>query len=97
MITIKLFWMLFSWLYWLPASGAAWNSKGHKHINGNAHRSYQVLLFFCVYGTTTLGVTADHYEKQHSSTRNVLGVDSVQELQHPSLANHDKSWCHLCI
>jgi len=35
MITIKLFWMLFSWLYWLPASGAAWNSKGHKHYNGN--------------------------------------------------------------
>jgi len=23
-----------------------------------------------VYGTTTLGATADHYEKQHSSTRN---------------------------
>ena len=58
-------------------------ATGLKHTNGNAHRSYQVLLFF-VYGTTstTLGATADHYEKQHSSTRNlyVLGVNSVQEL-----------------
>jgi len=28
----------------------AWNSEGHKHINGNAHRSYQVLLFFMFMG-----------------------------------------------
>jgi len=37
---------------------------------------------FYVYGTTTLGATADHYGKQHSSTRNsyVLGVNSAQEL-----------------
>jgi len=36
-----------------------------------------------VYGTTTLGATADHYEKQHSSTRNsyVSGVNCVQELR----------------
>jgi len=44
MITIRLLWMLFSWLYWLPVE-PAWNSKGHEHINGNAHGSYQVLLF----------------------------------------------------
>jgi len=37
---------------------------------------------FYVYGTTTLGATADHYEKQHSSTRNLCSwsVNSVQEL-----------------
>jgi len=37
---------------------------------------------FYVYGTTTLGTTWDHYEKQHSFTRNsyVLGVNSVQEF-----------------
>jgi len=51
MITIRLFWMLFSWLYWLPVE-PAWTLKGHKHkhINGNAHRSYQVLLFFMSMG-----------------------------------------------
>jgi len=33
-------------------------------------------------GTTALGATADHYEKQHSSTRNsyVPGVNSVQDF-----------------
>jgi len=53
-----------------------WNSQGHKHT----HRSYQVAYCcFSVYGTTTLGATGDHYEKQHSSTRNsyVPGVNSV--------------------
>jgi len=45
-------------------------------------RSFQVLLFFYIYGTTTLGATADHYEKQHWSTRNsyVPGLNSVQEF-----------------
>jgi len=60
-----------------------WNSQGHKYINGNAHRSYQVLLFFMFVGrTTTLVATGDHYEKQHSATRNsyVPGVNSVQEF-----------------
>jgi len=36
MITIRLFWMLFSWLYWLPVE-PAWSSQGHRHINGNGH------------------------------------------------------------
>jgi len=55
------------------------NSQGHKHINGNAHRSYQVLLFFYIYWTTTPSATADHCEKQHSSTRNLYapGVNTV--------------------
>jgi len=36
--------MLFSWLSWLPVE-PVWNSQGLKLINGNAHRSYQVVLF----------------------------------------------------
>jgi len=38
--------------------------------------------WFYVYGTTNLGATADHYEKQHSSTRNsyVNEENSVQEF-----------------
>ena len=37
---------------------------------------------FYVSGTTSLGATADHYEKQHSTTRNlyVPGVNSVQDF-----------------
>ena len=66
-----------------------WSSQGHKHINGNVHRSYQVLHVFYLYGTTTLGATADHYEKQHSSTRNSY-VPGVNNIQHILLANHDK-------
>jgi len=41
--------MLFSWLYWLPVE-PMWNSQSHRHINGNAHRSYQILLFFVFMG-----------------------------------------------
>jgi len=49
MITIRSFWVLFSGLYWLPVE-PVWNSKCHKHIDGNAHKSYQVLLFFMFMG-----------------------------------------------
>jgi len=59
---------------------SVWNSQGHKHINGNAHRSYQVQLFF-VYGTAALHGIAGDYGKQHSSMRNyVPGVNSVLEF-----------------
>jgi len=35
----------------LPTSGACVElSRGHKPINGNAHRSYQVLLFLMFMG-----------------------------------------------
>jgi len=44
---------------------------------------------FYVYGTTTVGATADQYEKQHSSTRN-LYVPGVNIVQHTPLANHSK-------
>jgi len=30
MITIRLFWMLFSWLHWLPVE-PVWSCHGHKH------------------------------------------------------------------
>jgi len=36
MITIRLLWTLFSWLYWLPVE-PVWSFQDHKHINGNAH------------------------------------------------------------
>jgi len=49
MIKIRLFWMLFSWLHWLPV-WPVWSSQGHKHINGNAHSSFQVRLFFMFMG-----------------------------------------------
>ena len=61
-----------------------WSSQGHKHVNGDAHRRYQVGLFFMfVYGTANLGAAADHYEKQHWSTRNsiVPGVNSIPEFR----------------
>jgi len=60
------------------------NSQGDKHINGNAHRSYQVLLFFLFMGQPLVhGATAGLYEKKHSSTRNlyVPGVNSVQKFR----------------
>jgi len=35
--------------YWLPVE-PVWNSQGYKHINRNAHRSYEILLFFMFIG-----------------------------------------------
>jgi len=60
-----------------------WNSQGHKHsVLIGMHIGVTTTAVFYVCGTTTLGATADHYEKQHSSTRNlyVPGVNSVQEF-----------------
>jgi len=67
-----------------------WNSQGHKHINGNAHRSYQVLLFFYVYGTTTLGATADHYEKQHRPQETCMFLEWT--VFKSSASSISKSW-----
>jgi len=48
MITIRLFWMLFSWLYWLPMECGALKVTSI-FMGMDTRRSYQILLFLCLW------------------------------------------------
>jgi len=97
LITIRMFWMLFSWLYWLPVE-LVWNSQSHKHINGNAHRSYQVLLFLCLWDNHSRCYWGSQWKATFIHKKLICSwSEQCSGVQHPPLANHDKSWCHLYI